>query len=71
MRANPLSIESFVPGGVLPDDHVHHVTNDGTCSRCREVVPDDQVPLMVWFGRDGEDMLAYCEVCLGEREPSP
>lgn len=59
-----LKIDMFVPGGVRPDDHVHHITNDNTCSRCRWKVPDDEVPLLVWIGEKGEDLLIYCETCL-------
>ncbi len=57
-------IEAFVPGGLRSTDHWHRGINDGTCSRCRREVPDDEVPLMFW-SPDGEDMLIYCELCLG------
>jgi len=52
-----------VPGGIRATDHLHIKTNDGTCSRCRRPVPDDDVPLMIWSD-DGENMLVYCESCL-------
>ena len=39
-------ISMFVPGGILPTDHVHRRTNDNSCSRCRWTVPNDEVPLM-------------------------
>jgi hypothetical protein len=54
----------FVPGGIKPTDHWHRKTNDGTCSRCRALVPEDEVPLMMW-SPDGQDMLIFCESCLG------
>lgn len=61
---NPLTIEQIVPGGMRPDDHVHVETNDGTCSRCRRAVPEDDVPLTVW-NDTAERMWIYCEACLG------
>lgn len=57
-------IDALVPGGIKPTDHWHRITNDGTCSRCRREIPDDEVPLMFWSD-DGQDMLIYCEPCLG------
>ena len=60
----PFSLEHFVPGGILPDDHWHILISDDTCSRCRKPIPEDQVPLMLWSG-DGSRMLSYCETCLG------
>ncbi len=57
-------VDAFVPGGIRPTDHWRRGTNDGTCSRCRREVPDDEVPLMFWSA-DGHDMLIYCEMCLG------
>ena len=62
----PLTIESLVPGGILATDHLHVTTNDGTCSRCRRLVPDAEVPLMLWLN-DGEDLLIYCPACCGSR----
>jgi hypothetical protein len=59
-----LTVDAFIPGGIKPTDHVHHVTSDDTCSRCRKAVPDDQVPLILWFN-DAVDMLVYCEDCTG------
>jgi hypothetical protein len=58
---SPYEISMFVPGGILATDHIHVKTNDGTCSRCRKVVPDDEVPLMFWLS--GENMLIYCGTC--------
>lgn len=59
-----LPIQAVVPGGIRSTDHWHRMTNDGTCSRCRREVPDDEVPLMFWF-QNGHDMLIYCALCLG------
>lgn len=56
--------DQFVPGGILATDHWHIGRNDGTCSRCRKPVPDDDVPLRLWK-RGGHDMLTYCEAYLG------
>jgi hypothetical protein len=61
---NPFGID------VRASDHIHRVINDGTCSRCRQPVPDDSVPLMLWLGADGEDMLIYCQGCVGTYEES-
>lgn len=57
-----IRIEQLVPGGVMPTDHIHVWMNDGTCSRCRSMVPDDEVPL-IFFLRGGSDMLIYCTDC--------
>lgn len=69
MTSAPMDISIFVPGGILATDHVHRMTNDGTCSRCRKRVPDEEVPVMFWLS--GDDMLIYCGDCLdgkkGER----
>lgn len=59
----------MVPGGIKPADHWHVETNDSTCSRCREAVPEDDVPLMLWSD-NGKDMLIYCTRCLGGDGPS-
>lgn len=59
-----IDIGALVPGGVRPTDHVHRITNDDTCSRCRKPVPEDEVPLMLWVNGD-EDMLIYCQACTG------
>jgi hypothetical protein len=64
MSASAFDLTMLVPGGILPDDHVHHITNDRTCSRCRWAVPDGEVPIMLWTGKDNEDLLIYCETCL-------
>lgn len=59
-----IPVEALVPGGIRPTDFVHHITNDGTCSRCRKPIAEAEVPLMLWPS-DGDDMLIYCESCLG------
>jgi hypothetical protein len=59
---------TIIPGGIRPSDHWHRRTNDGTCSRCRREVPEDDVPLLLWRN-DGHDMLAYCERCLNGLPP--
>jgi hypothetical protein len=64
----PTAIEALVPGGIKPTDHWHIKTNDDTCSRCRKEVPDEHVPLMLFRGQHGEDMLIYCEDCLAKSE---
>lgn len=58
----------MIPYGIMPSDNWHIGTNDNTCSRCREEVPNDDVPILIWRGDD--DMLIYCEACLGTREES-
>lgn len=55
--------DQVIPGGIRDSDHWHVITNDGTCSRCRQEVPDDEVPLMLW-DRSGMLMLIYCDRCL-------
>jgi hypothetical protein len=59
----------IIPGGILPTDHWHHVTNDDTCSRCRKPVPEGEVPLMLWRN-NGDDLLIYCEKCLKAKAPA-
>ena len=63
MNERSIDIGMLVPGGIKPTDKVHHVTNDGTCSRCGKDT-EDQVPLMLWSGQ-ADDMLIYCEACCG------
>lgn len=65
MTTAPIDIAIFVPGGILATDHVHRKTNDRTCSRCRKLVPDEEVPLMFWLNGDPRGyMLIYCGDCL-------
>ena len=64
--ASKISLDMLVPGGIKPTDHVHLVTNDGTCSRCRRNT-FDEVPLMMWIG-EGHRLLIYCQRCCGEDE---
>ena len=59
-----IHIADIVPGGILDTDHVHRETNDGICSRCAEIVAEDDVPLILWLPPDGNDMLIYCTRCL-------
>lgn len=67
----PIPIEMLVPGGRLPTDHLHHKTNDQTCSRCRWTVKHGEVPLMLRLN-DGQDLLIYCETCCaGEQRGGP
>lgn len=54
----------LIPGGIKHDDHWHIGIDDGTCSRCRKPVPDNNVPLRL-FSPDGNDQLVYCEPCCG------
>jgi hypothetical protein len=68
MIRSPYEISMFIPGGVLTTDHIHKKTNDGTCSRCRVVVEEGDVPLMFWVG-DGHDMLIYCMACVDAPKP--
>jgi hypothetical protein len=59
-----LRLADVIPGGVRPTDHWHRGTNaPQTCSRCRSLLPEHEVPLMLWS--DNGDMLIYCEDCLG------
>jgi hypothetical protein len=60
-----LTLDAMIPGGIRTTDHVHHVTNDGTCSRCRKAPAEEEVPLMLWFNAN-TDMLIYCETCTSE-----
>jgi hypothetical protein len=41
----PLEIGTLVPGGILPTDRWHVGRDDGSCSRCGVVRPDEDVPL--------------------------
>ena len=65
MSSPEISIDQLVPGGIRPDDHWHHSTYDDTCSRCRQPIAEDEVPLLIWRGEDGADMLSYCPTCMG------
>jgi len=61
-------LEDILPGGIKPTDHWHIKTNDGTCSRCQSKIDEDEVPLMLWRGQKGDDMLIYCNACLHAKE---
>ena len=62
----PHQIDQFVPGGLKGTDHWHRNRNDNTCSRCREDIAEDDVPLMLWSA-NGHDMLIFCGKCLGAK----
>jgi hypothetical protein len=59
-----IPVDAMIPGGIRPADHVHRVTNDDTCSRCRQPNDEDEVRIMLWLP-GGQDMLIYCEACTG------
>jgi hypothetical protein len=59
-----IDISAIVPGGILPTDHRHDFTNDGTCSRCRKPIPEHEVPIICWT-HGGRRMLIYCNPCTG------
>lgn len=61
-RTLQLDIGQLAPGGILETDRWHVVDDDGTCSRCRQVPPEDEVPLLLW-SKDGTCMLRYCATC--------
>ena len=65
-----MQIDQLLPGGIRGDDHWHRGRNANICSRCREDVPEDDVPLMLW-SQDGNDMLIYCEKCCGVEKMPP
>ena len=68
MNVRQYSVADFVPGGILPSDHAHRVTSDGTCSRCRREIGECEVPLMLWT-RDGEIMWIFCDGCIAAGVP--
>jgi len=47
---------------IKESDHVNHDTSDLLCSRCRNPVKENDIPLKVWK-HDGKDMLIYCPSC--------
>lgn len=59
-----LNIEDLVPDGIRQTDFLHRSTYDETCSRCREPIAEDDVPILLWVN-DGEDMYAFCRECTG------
>ena len=61
--ATRLQIDQLIPGGIRGDDYIHRGTNDNTCSRCREEIAEEDVPLMLWTN-DGHNLMIYCEACL-------
>jgi hypothetical protein len=60
--ATKAQIDQIIPGGIRGDDFIHRKTTDGTCSRCREDIPEDDFSLMLW-SQDGENLLIYCDKC--------
>jgi hypothetical protein len=68
MMRLPCEISMLIPGGILPTDHIHKETDDGTCSRCRVAVEEGEVPLTFWIG-NGNDMLRYCMACVDAPKP--
>lgn len=64
-----VDIATFVPGGIKPTDHWHRDDNDGTCSRCRDLVSDYGDPLTMWSGC-GNKVLIYCWACLTPVPPA-
>jgi NAD-dependent SIR2 family protein deacetylase len=44
--------------------HLHYITSDNTCSRCRRKIPDDDIPLRFWPKSDPRYMLIYCDDCI-------
>lgn len=62
-------VRAIIPGGIKPTDHIHVVTYDGTCSRCRKAIQEDEVPLLLWIPPKGNLMLAYCNACMGWDTP--
>jgi hypothetical protein len=64
----PVSVEGLIPGGIERTDRWHLGTDDGKCSRCGEMPPEDDVPLLIW-SEGGNNMLRYCEQCLGVADP--
>lgn len=59
---------NIIPGGIRPSDRWHYVADDGTCSRCGKVPPDDDVPLLLWKKNDTNYMLRICSECMGWTE---
>ncbi len=57
-------VETTIPGGILDRDHIHAGAEDGTCSRCRRPIPEDEVPVRYWEG-DGPGLRiwVYCDGC--------
>jgi len=73
-----MDIATLIPGGIALSDHLHIETNDGTCSRCRQPIPEADVPILLWLRGGpriilgssprtgaGYDMYAFCERCCG------
>lgn len=63
-----LDLRDVVPGGILRSDVCHVEHGDGSCSRCRQPVPEGEVPLILW-GQGGRLMWVYCERCCASEAP--
>lgn len=64
MAEAPLTNLPF--GGIRKTDVLFVETHDGTCSRCREEIAEDEVPLLLWPNPEetgGELMYAFCTRC--------
>ena len=66
-----MSLETFVPGGIQPSDHVYVIVSDNACSRCRREIREEEVPLMIWAGREGTFLWIYCDDCIGWQHNTP
>ena len=60
-------IDRFVPGGLLPTDHMIVAADDGGCSRCRSDIGEHEAPFELW-SEDGRVLWIYCRRCMGWHE---
>ena len=44
--------------------HLHYITSDDTCSRCRRKITDDEIFLRFWPRENRNYMLIYCDDCI-------
>lgn len=59
-------VETLIPGGVLDRDHIHAGGDDGTCSRCRRPIREDEVLVRYCEGDGtGPCIWLYCDDCIG------
>lgn len=65
-----MNLANVIPGGIRSTDFRHILVNDGTCSRCRQRPPEEDVPLMLWM-HGGLTLLIYCETCLRAKPEPP
>jgi hypothetical protein len=47
-------------------DHVNIKTSDEKCSRCRADIGSEEVPLLIWDGKNFDHMWIYCKKCTQE-----